>query len=73
MGGFGNTTTGEFSCGAAGVYFENGDNYSINNFTLAGKLDDIFKNLILADDLKFKYSKNSPTAFINEGLVVGGQ
>ena len=73
MGGFGNTTTGEFSCGAAGVYFENEDSYSINNFTLAGKLEDIFKNLILADDLKFKYSKNSPTAFINEGLVVGGQ
>jgi len=73
MGGFGNTTTGEFSCGAAGVYYENGDSYSINNFTLGGKLEDMFMNLVLADDLKFKYSKNSPTALIQEGLIVGGQ
>ena len=73
MGGFGNTVTGEFSCGAAGVYYENRDGYSINNFTLAGKLDDIFMNLILANDLQFKYSKNSPTALIPEGLVVGGK
>tara|TARA_B110000003_G_C16255411_1_gene380777 strand:- start:250 stop:585 length:336 start_codon:yes stop_codon:yes gene_type:complete len=73
MGGFGNTITGEFSCGAAGVYYENGDSYAINNFTLAGKLEDIFMNLVLANDLKFKYSKNSPTAIIEEGLIVGGQ
>jgi len=73
MGGFGNTTTGEFSCGAAGVYYENEDSYSINNFTLGGKLEDMFMNLVLADDLKFKYSKNSPTALIQEGLIVGGQ
>ena len=46
MGNFGNTTTGEFSCGAAGVYYENGDNFPINNFTLGGKLEDIFMNLI---------------------------
>ena len=30
-------------------------------------------NLVLANDLKFKYSKNSPTAIVEEGLVVGGQ
>ncbi len=73
MGGFGNTTTGEFSCGAAGVCYENAVSYSINNFTLAGKLEDIFMNLILANDLQFKYSKNSPTVLIPEGLVVGGK
>ena len=56
MGGFGNTITGEFSCGAAGVYYENGDGYSINNFTLGGKLEDMFieksKVLIEHSDMK---------------------
>ena len=32
----------------------------------------MFSNIILADDLDFKYSKNCPTALISEGLVVGG-
>ena len=72
MGSFGNPITGEFSCGASGFYFEKNINFPINNFTLAGKITDIFKNIVLADDLEFKYSKNSPTALIKEGLRVGG-
>ena len=72
MGSFGNPTTGDFSCGATGVYYEGNDSYPINNFTVGGKLKDIFKNIVLADDLEFKYSKNSPTVLIEEGLVVGG-
>ena len=72
MGAFGNATTGEFSCGATGVYYEKDNFYPINNFTLGGQIINIFNNLILADDLEFKYSKNCPTALITEGLVVGG-
>jgi PmbA protein len=72
MGSFGNSITGDFSCGATGIYFENNENYPINNFTLAGKIEDIFKNIVLANDLEFKYAKNCPTALIKEGLVVGG-
>ena len=72
MGSFGNPTTGDFSCGATGIYYEGNDSYPINNFTVGGKLKDIFKNIVLADDLEFKYSKNSPTVLIEEGLVVGG-
>jgi len=72
MGAFGNTTTGEFSCGATGIYYEKDFFYPINNFTLGGKIENIFNNIILADDLEFKYSKNCPTALITEGLVVGG-
>lgn len=72
MGAFGNSTTGEFSCGASGLFFEKNDSYPINNFTLGGKIEDIFKNIILADDLEYKYSENCPTSLITEGLVVGG-
>jgi PmbA protein len=72
MGSFGNPITGDFSCGATGIYFENDESYPINNFTLAGKVHDIFKNIILANDLEFKYAKNCPTALVQEGLVVGG-
>ena len=72
MGAFGNATTGEFSCGATGVYYEKDFSYPINNFTLGGKIENIFNNIILADDLEFKYSKNCPTALVTEGLVVGG-
>ena len=72
MGSFGNPTTGDFSCGATGIYFENNESYPINNFTLAGKVEDIFKNIVLVNDLEFKYAKNCPTALIQEGLVVGG-
>jgi PmbA protein len=72
MGAFGNSTTGEFSCGATGVYYEKDSFYPINNFTLGGKIKNIFNNIILANDLEFKYSKNSPTALIPKGLVVGG-
>ena len=72
MGSFGNPITGDFSCGATGIYFENNENYPINNFTLAGKVQDIFKNIVLANDLEFKYAKNCPSALIKEGLVVGG-
>jgi hypothetical protein len=32
----------------------------------------VSENIILDDDLDFKYSKNCPTALISEGLVVGG-
>ena len=72
MGSFGNPITGDFSCGATGIYFENNESYPINNFTLAGKIKNIFKNIVLANDLEFKYSKNCPTALIQEGLIVGG-
>ena len=72
MGAFGNAITGKFSCGAIGIYYEKDISYPINNFTLGGKIEDIFNNIVLADDLEFKYSKNCPTALITEGLVVGG-
>ena len=52
------------------LYLQN----SINeNITLDdGKIKNIFNNIILANDLEFKYSKNCPTALITEGLIVGG-
>ena len=72
MGAFGNPTTGEFSCGATGIYYEKDFFYPVNNFTIGGKIESIFNNITLANDLEFKYSENCPTALIAEGLVVGG-
>jgi PmbA protein len=46
--------------------------YPVNNFTIGGKIESIFNNITLANDLEFKYSENCPTALIAEGLVVGG-
>ena len=68
MGAFGNAITGEFSCGAIGIYYEKNISYPVNNFTLGGKIENIFNNIVLADDLEFKYSKNCPTALITEGF-----
>ena len=46
--------------------------YPVSEITIAGNFKDIFKNIILADDLEFKYAVNSPTMLI-EGMVVAGK
>ena len=42
MGAFGNPTTGEFSCGATGIYYEKDFFYPVNNFTIGGKIEEYF-------------------------------
>ena len=52
---------------------ENGEFlYPVNESTLAGNFKQIFKNIVLANDLEFKYSTNAPTALL-EGLTVAGK
>jgi len=41
-------------------------------FTLAGKIKNIFKNIVLANDLEFKYGSNAPTLCI-EGMTLAGK
>ena len=68
-----NIVTGDYSVGATGFLIENGEfKYPINEITIAGNLKDMFQNIILASDLKFEYSTNSPTMMI-EGMVVAGK
>ena len=68
-----NIVTGDYSVGANGFMVEDGIfKYPVSEITIAGNFKDIFKNIILADDLEFKYSTNAPTMLI-EGMVVAGK
>ena len=68
-----NLITGDYSVGASGLMIENGEfSYPVSEITIAGNLNDIFKNISLANDLEFNYSTNSPTMLV-EGLIVGGK
>ena len=68
-----NLITGDYSVGASGLMIENGDfSYPVSEITIAGNLNDIFKNISLADDLEFNYATNSPTMLV-EGMIIGGK
>ncbi len=68
-----NIITGDYSVGASGIMIENGKfTFPVSEITIAGNFNEMFKNIILADDLEFKYSTNSPTMLIN-GITVGGK
>ena len=68
-----NIITGDYSVGASGIIIENGEfTFPVSEITIAGNFNEMFKNIILADDLEFKYSTNSPTMLIN-GITVGGK
>ena len=68
-----NIVTGDYSVGATGFLVEKGEfKYPINEFTIAGNFKNMFKNITLANDLKFEYATNSPTMMI-EGMVVAGK
>ena len=59
--------------GASGIMIENGKfTFPVSEITIAGNFNEMFKNIILADDLEFKYSTNSPTMLVN-GITVGGK
>lgn len=68
-----NGVTGDYSRGASGFWIENGEiTYPVSEVTIAGHLLPIFKSLVAANDLEFRYSVNSPTLRI-EGLTLGGR
>ena len=68
-----NLVTGDYSVGATGFLVENGEfKYPVNEITIAGNFNEMFKNITLANDLEFRYSINSPTMFI-EGMTVAGK
>jgi PmbA protein len=68
-----NGVTGDYSRGASGFWIENGKiTYPVSEVTIAGHLLDIFKSLMPANDLAFRYGVNAPTLRI-EGLTLGGR
>jgi PmbA protein len=68
-----NGVTGDYSRGAAGFWIENGEpTYAVSEVTIAGHLLDIFRSLVPANDLTFRYGVNAPTIRI-EGLTIAGR
>ena len=48
-----NTVTGDYSRGASGFWIENGEiTYPVSELTIAGNLNDMFANLVTANDLR---------------------
>jgi PmbA protein len=67
-----NGVTGDYSRGASGFWIENGEiAFPVNEITVAGNLIEMFLNLSVADDLKFRSGTNAPTIRI-DGMTVAG-
>lgn len=71
--GFGvNLINGDYSQGAFGFFIEDGKiSYPVHEITVASNLNDMFANLVVANDLSFCGQFNSPTIKINEMTVAG--
>jgi PmbA protein len=68
-----NGVTGDYSRGASGFWIENGKTtYAVSEVTIAGHLLEIYKSMVPANDLEFRYGINAPTVRI-EGLTLGGR
>ncbi|HWU26464.1 MAG TPA: TldD/PmbA family protein [Rhizomicrobium sp.] len=67
-----NGVTGDYSRGAAGFLIENGKkSYPVAGVTIASNLKDMFRNIVPANDLLFRYGTNAPTLRV-EGMTVAG-
>ncbi|MDX3910437.1 MAG: TldD/PmbA family protein [Sphingobium sp.] len=68
-----NGVTGDYSRGASGFLIENGAVVgAVAEITIAGNLIDMFRNLVPANDLVFRYATNVPTIRIDGMMVAGG-
>jgi PmbA protein len=67
-----NGVTGDYSRGAVGFLIENGElTRPVSELTIASTLQHMFKNLIAADDLDFRYGVNAPTVRV-DGMTIAG-
>lgn len=67
-----NGVTGDYSRGAAGFLIENGQiTRPVAEVTVAGNLKDMYRALVPANDLEFRYATNVPTIRI-DGMTVAG-
>jgi PmbA protein len=68
-----NGVTGDYSRGASGFWIEKGEiTFPVTEMTVAGNLPDMFRALIPANNLEFRYGTNSPTVRIDGMTVAGG-
>ncbi len=67
-----NGVTGDYSRGASGFCIEHGRiSYPVAGVTIAGNLKDMFRNLVPANDLVFRFGTNAPTLRV-EGMTIAG-
>lgn len=67
-----NGVTGDYSRGAAGFRIRNGQlAESVSEVTIASNLKDMFRALVPASDLEFRYGTNAPTVRI-DGMMIAG-
>lgn len=68
-----NGDTGDWSAGASGFWFENGEiQYPVNELTVAGNLKDIFRRLEPLNDLEIRGTLDTPSILV-DGLSLGGK
>lgn len=67
-----NTTTGDYSQGASGLWIEKGEiAYPVSEITIAGNLRDMFLHAQPANDLVFRFATNAPTLRVETMTVAG--
>ncbi len=67
-----NMITGDYSVGASGFWLEKGKRaFPVSEVTIAGNLRDMFRNLVAANDLEFRYHINVPTLAIPQMTIAG--
>ena len=72
MGSSVNLINGDYSRGGSGFMIDKGEiTYPVNEITIADNLNEMFKKMILANDLEFKQGLNSPTMLIENMTVAG--
>ncbi len=65
--------TGDYSRGAAGFRIRNGEIAEpLSEITIAGDLRDMFRRLMPASDLRYRFATNAPTIVV-EGMTVAGR
>ncbi|HWJ75336.1 MAG TPA: TldD/PmbA family protein [Kaistia sp.] len=68
-----NGVTGDYSRGAGGFRISGGKLAEpVSEITIAGNLKDMYRRLIVADDLEYRYASNAPTVAI-EGMMIAGR
>lgn len=67
-----NGITGDYSRGAGGFWIEKGEiTFPVSEMTIAGNLKDMFKVMVPANDLEFRFGTDAPTVRI-DGMTVAG-
>lgn len=74
IGHGGNSVTGDYSCGASGMWIENGElTYPVEEITIAGNMKDMLQHITaIGNDLIFYGSVACPTIRI-DGMTIAGE